>query len=210
MTVFPSARILLFAKAPVPGQVKTRLIPALGAEGAARLHAVLLARTLALLDEADLAPLELHCAPDVDDPRLRALADKYGVRCLPQCDGDLGARLLTGSADALMRADAAVLIGCDCPELDAAYLQRALQALADRRTDAVLGPAADGGYVLLGLRRAAPELFMDMPWGTDRVADATRARMAALGWRWTELPVLRDLDRPEDLAWYRTLCDSVP
>jgi glycosyltransferase A (GT-A) superfamily protein (DUF2064 family) len=96
-----------------------------------------------------------------------------------------------------------VLIGTDCPPLDGDYLARALAAMADR--DAVLGPAEDGGYVLLGLWRAAPELFADMPWGTDRVAALTRQRMAALGWRWAELPMLWDLDRPEDLARYRAL-----
>jgi hypothetical protein len=74
--------------------------------------------------------------------------------------------------------------------------------------DAVLGPAVDGGYVLLGLRRAESALFTDMPWGGDRVAEITRERMAALGWRWRELPALRDVDRPEDLDWFGGSCCS--
>jgi glycosyltransferase A (GT-A) superfamily protein (DUF2064 family) len=77
--------------------------------------------------------------------------------------------------------------------------------LQDAETDAVLGPAEDGGYVLLGLRHAAPALFRDMPWGEESIAALTRERMRELGWRWRELPALRDLDRPEDLDWYRAL-----
>ena len=105
----------------------------------------------------------------------------------------------------MCRAEAVALIGCDCPELDAAYLARAFSALQSVEVDAVLGPAADGGYVLLALRRAEPALFAAMPWGGDQVAALTRERMAALGWRWRELPVLRDVDRPPDLLWYPAL-----
>jgi len=197
---FPTACVLVFAKAPLPGQAKTRLIPALGAQGAARLHERLLRRTVERLASAGLAPLVLFCAPDCTHRIFAELAERHGVRLMRQCAGDLGARLY-GAACATLDADAVdnvVLIGCDCPDLDAAYLAAALGALQDR--DAVLGPAADGGYVLLGLRRAVPELFTDMPWGGAQVAALTRQRMQRLGWRWRELPVLRDLDRPEDLV----------
>jgi glycosyltransferase A (GT-A) superfamily protein (DUF2064 family) len=97
-----------------------------------------------------------------------------------------------------MDSEAVVLIGTDCPELSAAYVVSALEELNGQ--DAVLGPAEDGGYVLLGLRRSAPELFRDIPWGGDGVAAYTRARMGDLGWCWRELPVLWDVDRPADLA----------
>jgi rSAM/selenodomain-associated transferase 1 len=201
------ARILLFAKAPVPGQVKTRLIPALGAAGAARLHQELLTETLARIAPARIAPIELWCAPTTTHRLFHELARRYGLELHAQPSGGLGQRLLRGAADALLRANAVVLIGGDCPDLGRGFIDQAFEMLLGQdgasRCDAVLGPAADGGYVLLGLRRAEPTLFRDMPWGTERVAALTRERMANLGWCWQEQPMLRDLDRPADLEWYR-------
>lgn len=199
---FPTARILVFAKAPVPGACKTRLIPALGAEGAAALHRELLEGTLARLAPAGIAPLELWCAPDAGHAAFQDLATRWGVSLHGQQGGNLGERMLHAATHALAEAEAVVLIGCDCPGLGPAQIASALTALlAQPRQDAVLGPAEDGGYVLLGLRRPAPELFTVMPWGGDQVAALTRARMAGLGWRWWELAPLADVDRPEDLAW---------
>ena len=196
----PDARILIFAKAPVAGRVKTRLIPALGPQGAADLHKRLLLSTVARLGTARVAPIELWCAPDRRHPFFQALARDFHLELRAQRGEDLGERMLTASADGLTRGQAVVLIGSDCPDVDGEYLASALERLARPRLDAVLGPAADGGYVLLGLRRAVPELFTDMPWGGAQVAALTRQRMQRLGWRWRELPVLRDLDRPEDLV----------
>lgn len=201
---FPHARILLFAKAPVAGQVKTRMVPALGAEGAARLHARLLRETAARVS-ATIAPVELWCAPDTGHTLFNQLAKMHGLALHRQLGSGLGERLRAASADALRRAQAVVLIGSDCPQLDAGYVARALILMQSQPLDAVLGPAADGGYVLLALRRAEPALFTQMPWGGDRVAAVTRERMAALDWRWRELPVLRDVDRPQDLSWYKSL-----
>ncbi len=201
---FPQARILVFAKAPVPGACKTRLIPALGAAGAAALHAELLEATLQRLATADLAPLQLWCAPDAGAAPFPGLAERFGVALHTQRGAGLGERLLHAATEALTRAQAVVLVGCDCPSLGPAQVTATLRALLHApRRDAVLGPADDGGYVLLGLRRAAPELFTAMPWGGDGVAAMTRARMAGLGWRWLELGSLPDLDRPEDLDRYR-------
>lgn len=200
---FPDARILVMAKAPVPGEVKTRLIPALGPEGAAALHGRLLEDIVRRLTAARVAPLELWCAPDAAAAVFGRLAAMYGCSLHAQKGRDLGERMRRAAADALTRARVVVLAGCDCPDLDAGYVEQALDALVSH--DAVLGPAEDGGYVLLGLRRAAPELFAGLPWGTERVAAITRERMRGLGWRWAERPVLWDLDRPEDLARYRAL-----
>jgi rSAM/selenodomain-associated transferase 1 len=192
-----AARILIFAKAPRPGRVKTRLVPPLTAQEAADLHARLLADRVRRLAEAGLGPVELWCAPSTDDALFRDLARNHGVSLHGQRGRDLGERMLSAAADALERADGVVLIGTDCPLLDGAYVSSALRALNE--WDAVLGPAEDGGYVLLGLRRAAPVLFRDMPWGGSRVAELTRERMRALGWSWQELATLWDLDRPKDL-----------
>ena len=103
-------------------------------------------------------------------------------------------------ATALRRADKVVLIGSDCPGYDTSYLRMAFDALD--RYDAVIGPAHDGGYVLIGLTRIDRQLFEDIPWSTPRVLEKTHGRLQALGWRWTELATLRDLDQPEDLVHF--------
>jgi rSAM/selenodomain-associated transferase 1 len=200
---YPNARILIFAKAPIPGQVKTRLIPALGPGGAAELARDLLERLVRRLSGAGLAPVELWCSPDPVHPLFSDLAASGGVALRTQQGEDLGERLRTAAEDALGRADAVLLVGADIPGLDAAYCASALAALSD--SDAVLGPAEDGGYVLLGLKAPAPGLFRDMPWGGDGVAAITRRRIASLGWRCSELETLWDLDRPDDLLRYRRL-----
>lgn len=193
----PAARILVFAKAPVAGAVKTRLVPALGAEGAARLHARLVRRTVAQVDACGLAPLELHVAPDGDHPLFRSFAAAGGT-VVVQHGRDLGERMHAALAAALTAAEFAILIGTDCPALDCAYLALACDALAQGRP-AVLGPAEDGGYVLIGLRRAAPTLFTGVDWGGPQVLVQTRRRLAELAWEAAELPTLWDLDRPADL-----------
>lgn len=198
--LFPDARILIFGKAPEPGRVKTRLIPALGAQGAADLQARLLADTVGRLVKSEVASVELWCSPDTQHAPFPDLADRYGLGLHRQTGGDLGERMLHAATEALGHSSAAILVGTDCPTLDGVYLRRALAALDDH--DVALGPAEDGGYVLLGLRQAEPALFSNIPWGTNRVAAITRDRAAALGWDWEELAVLWDLDRPEDLARY--------
>ncbi len=194
---FPSARILIFAKAPRSGRVKTRLAPLLGADGACRLYAGLLERRIRGLAGAGLASLECWCSPDAGHPLFRSLERESGVVLRVQRGGDLGARMQAAAAQALQQAEFVLLIGVDCPALTATHLAQALEWMRDG-ADAVLGPAEDGGYVLLGLRRAAPALFAEMPWGSERVLALTRARLARLGWGWRELETLWDLDRPAD------------
>jgi rSAM/selenodomain-associated transferase 1 len=203
---FPCARILIFAKAPVPGQVKTRLIPTLGSAGAARLALHLLECLVQRLRVARPAPLELWCSPDPDHPVFQRLAKASGLALHRQRGDDLGERLHAATRDALTRADRVLLIGTDAPSLDDAYCVRALAALD--HADCVMGPAEDGGYVLLGLKAPAPELFERMPWGSAEVGQITRQRAERLGWVCHALPALWDLDRPADLARYRR--ESVP
>ena len=199
---FPQSRILIFAKAPQPGRVKTRLIPPLTSEQAADLHRDLLSETLERLAHADLAPLELWCAPAPELEPFGKLAARYGLDLHRQAEGDLGARMAGAAQEGLSRGNPVVLLGTDCPALDGDYVGAAMERLSGD-LDAVLGPAEDGGYVLLGLKSVAASLFAKMPWGSDRVAALTRERMAALRWKWTELPILWDLDRPADLDRYR-------
>jgi hypothetical protein len=182
-----TARIIVFAKAPIPGEAKTRLIPALGAAGAARLHARLVDRALATACAAGLGAVELCCAPDSAHPFFADRAARFGVRLTEQGAGDLGARMQRALAAALP----AVLIGSDCPAMTPEYLLEANRALAAGH-DAVLGPA-----------RSHPEAFTGIGWGGPDVMVQQRARFRDIGWRWSELPTLWDVDRPEDLARLR-------
>lgn len=197
-------RLLIFTKAPRPGAVKTRLIPLLGEQGAAALHARLVERTLTTARAAGIGPIELHCAPDCDDPFLRFCSRCYGAPLVPQSDGDLGMRMVHAFELALTCARHAILIGTDCPALAARHLREADRLLA-AGMDTVLAPAEDGGYALIGLTRCDRRLFAGVTWGENRVMNQTRDRLSALGWRWQELETLWDVDRPED---YRRLHDS--
>ncbi|SCZ58379.1 TIGR04282 family arsenosugar biosynthesis glycosyltransferase [Thiohalomonas denitrificans] len=194
---FTSAnRLLVFAKAPVPGRAKTRLIPALGAEGAAALQARLLWHTLATAGQGG-AIVELWCHPDPDHPLFSECAEHAEMLLCTQRGNNLGERMQNAFAAALDEGPA-VLIGTDCPALEPRDLVEAFGALRD--SDAVLGPALDGGYYLLGLRRLHPSLFDDIRWGSAHVLDETRQRLKQLGWKWRELAVKSDIDRPEDLV----------
>ncbi|HKC44165.1 MAG TPA: TIGR04282 family arsenosugar biosynthesis glycosyltransferase [Burkholderiales bacterium] len=200
---------IVFAKAPQPGEVKTRLIPALGAAGAARLHERLVERALATAAGAAIGPVELCCAPDASDPVLAALARAHGAVLAPQGPGDLGDRMRAAFQRTLARAPAAIVIGCDCPALTPEHLREAGRAL-DTGYDAALAPAEDGGYVLIGLARVTDRLFNGVRWGESTVMAETRKRLAALGWRWRELETLWDLDRPEDLTRLEPPADGDP
>jgi rSAM/selenodomain-associated transferase 1 len=182
----------------VPGQVKTRLIPALGADGAAALHRRLTEQQLERLCTDAAGPVELWVTPDTEHPFVEGLARRWPIDRYPQQGNDLGSRMQYAAGQALKRADSVILVGTDCPRLDAAYIRAAAERL--RFDNAVLGPALDGGYVLLGLRRVHRLLFAEIPWGTSEVAALTRQRLTRLGWRWSELEALADIDRPEDLA----------
>ncbi|MAW90440.1 MAG: hypothetical protein CL575_01100 [Altererythrobacter sp.] len=183
-----SPRLSIFARLPVPGQVKTRLVPALGEEGAARLYARLLALTVEVARESGL-DFELR----VTGGEVGAFQGLFGddVPVVDQGDGDLGARMARVEAPAL-------LIGSDCPGITAPLLRAAAGALEDRRV--VLGPANDGGYYLIGYREPVPFLFEDMEWSTPKVLPETLARLAARGHGPAILPELADIDTAEDLA----------
>ena len=191
------ARVLVFAKAPVAGRAKTRLIPALGAEGAARLQEALLEDALRRARAADPPLLELWGTGDDPDGLLADAARRHGAVLREQCAGDLGVRMCTALAAATADGESAVILGTDAPGLGGDAIREADRLLAGH--DAVLGPAGDGGYVLLGLHRAVDSLFSGIDWGSAHVLTGTRARMRELGWRHAELATGWDVDRPEDL-----------
>jgi rSAM/selenodomain-associated transferase 1 len=191
--------IIVFAKAPQPGAVKTRLVPLLGEEGAAALHAKLVERTLETTRAASFGCVELHCAPDTDDPFFGFCRGHFNVTLKPQVAGDLGTRMSCAFESALEAHACVLLVGSDCPALTALHLRQAERALRDG-ADAVLVPCQDGGYALIGLRRVDAKLFDGIAWGSDSVMAETRARLEQLGWTWRELETLWDVDHPEDYA----------
>ena len=190
--------VIVMAKAPVAGFAKTRLIPALGAEGAALLAARLLQHAVGQALAAALGPVEICCAPDHRHPAFASLRGVRGLVWSDQGDGDLGTRMARAFERRLTADGAVLLIGTDAPALDATVLQRAAAALAD--TDAVFVPALDGGYALVGLSRPAPSLFDAMTWSISTVMAHTRERLASAGLRHTELPPLADIDEAVDLV----------
>lgn len=190
--------VIVMAKAPLPGLAKTRLIPALGAEGAAQLAARLLDRMVTQALAAGLRPVHLCVTPDATQPCWSTWAQRDGVALSSQVDGDLGRRMDEAFKRVLREQPAALLVGTDAPALDAACLRQAAAALATH--DAVFGPAADGGYVLVGLKQPQPTLFDGMRWSHDQVMADTRRRLAAAGLRHAELPPLHDIDEPADLV----------
>ncbi len=189
--------VIVFAKAPQPGEVKTRLIPLLGAEGAVGLHVRLVKHMIETARAALFSRIELHCAPDASDPFFQFCAGHYGVTVKAQTEGDLGARMYSASEKALTTHACVLLVGTDCPALTARHLRQAEKALRDG-ADAVFVPCEDGGYALIGLRRVHATLFDGIGWGSDSVMAETRTRLQQLGWSWRELETLWDVDRPED------------
>lgn len=198
-------RIILFTRYPEPGQVKTRLIPALGADDAALLHRRLTEHTLREAHRQRAAAIEVAWTGG-DEPAMRAWLG-LEVRLREQVTGDLGARMsaaLRAAFDDGVRT--ALVAGCDCPDLGPETYEAALEALADH--DLVLGPAADGGYYLMGMRAAAapalPALFTHMEWSTSQVLAHTIARARTAGLRIAQLATLEDVDLPDDLGvWKR-------
>ncbi len=184
----------VFAKAPVPGQVKTRLINHLGKQGAAELHQQLVQQCLQKFSH--LFSVQLWCAPNEFHPFFQSCQTEFGVSLHQQIGANLGERMASALASAAPTS--AVLIGSDCPNLDAPIIREAFLALQQENA-VVLAPAEDGGYVLIGMRRAIPELFQQIPWGTSQVLTLTRARLHDLGLNWKELPTQWDIDRAEDV-----------
>lgn len=189
------ARILVFARAPVPGRCKTRLVPALGRHGAARLHRQLVRRTLAAARASKL-PVELWCAPDPSHGFFAACRRDYGVRLRRQPGGDLGRRMALALARTLRDAGRAILVGSDCPGLTTRDFTAAAAALA--RADCVLQPSTDGGYVLIGARRIERRALAGIAWSSGRELTQTRSRLKDLGFSLSEGTPLMDIDTPRD------------
>ncbi len=195
--------LIVFAKAPVPGEVKTRLIPALDAEHAALLHAALAERALATALDTDAEAIELCCAPDDSHSFFQSCAEDFEIDLSTQGDGDLGARMLRAIDRGLEEFPRVVLIGADCPAMTASHIDAAAAALAGH--DIVLTPAEDGGYALIGARRSHTDMFQGIDWGTATVLVQQRDNLQACKLSWHEMETLWDVDRPDDLPRLRAL-----
>lgn len=192
-------RIVIFAKAPLPGFAKTRLIPRLGARGAAQLAHKMLCHTLQQAVRAKLGAVELCVTPDSDDVFWQKFALPPQVLLTSQGPGDLGERLARMARRAISAGDSVLLIGTDCPGLDAERLRAAAGVLENE--DAVLYPTRDGGYALLGLNRFYPALFAGVAWSTEQVAAQTRQRLRECNMGFQCLETLSDIDEAEDLKF---------
>ncbi|PSB47483.1 hypothetical protein C7B67_19015 [filamentous cyanobacterium Phorm 6] len=194
-----SEKLIVFTRYPEPGITKTRLIPVLGKAGAANLHRLMAQRTIARalsLQNSRQLSVEIHHTGDSQ----QQMQDWLGTDLIyqNQIDGDLGARMAAAFQNSFdSGVDKVAIIGTDCPDLKAEILAQAFDELSDR--DLVLGPAKDGGYYLIGMRRAIPELFEGIKWGTSEVFASTRAIAQNLSLNIAVLPILADIDLPEDL-----------
>jgi len=187
----------IFAREPVPGETKTRLISLLGKQGAAELHKKLLAQIINVARESQFSKIELWGTSDPDKSMLQDYIQQNDLRLCKQSGKDVGERMYNSSREAFTQNEFVVIIGSDCPLLNSQILNKAHWMLT-QGADAVLGPAEDGGYYLIGLRRNDISIFKNIFWGEADVAEKTREKMNLLGWNWEELEYLWDVDRPAD------------
>jgi uncharacterized protein len=204
-----SVEFAVFCKAPIAGRVKTRLIPAFGAEKAAQIYRALLLKTLVTVDEARQrlgASASLWVADDLTDSSLLDLSQRFGLPRYAQSAGDLGDRMFTCLRSLQQKATRVVLIGTDCPAFTPEHLVNAANALTPE-SPWVFTPAEDGGYVLVGTSQADELPFRDMRWSDSTVMAETRRRLADASLMWSEMPTLWDVDcaadvnRAEQLGW---------
>lgn len=202
--LYPDGRILVFCKAPESGKVKTRLAKTIGEAAAVSVHEYLARHCLETIARQNIAPIELWCMPNSRHAFFQHCETTFGVMLKEQVGKTLGERMSHAASDTLAQGKLPVIIGTDCPEINSAYLRSAFSALEQHNS--VIGPAYDGGYVLIGLREPQPEIFMDMPWGSPQVFDETMARLSGPV---KCLEVCGDIDYAEDLLRLREVAGSL-
>lgn len=195
----PQCHIIIFAKAPLTGFAKTRLIPALGEVETAKLARRLFFHAIEQALNADLGSVELCVTPSMDHVCWQAFDLPASLILTEQGDGDLGQRMARASNRALQQNKAVLLMGTDCPDLNADLLKQAANSLMQH--DACLTPVVDGGYALLGLTKFDDYLFTNIPWSTSEVTRLTLERCQALNWTLAKLTTLHDIDEAEDLRY---------
>ena len=202
--LYPDAVIQIFCKAPVPGKVKTRLMPELSAEQAAYVHEQLSIRTLQMALQSNLCAVQFWCSPDLSHPFFRQMQALYHLTLMQQSSGDLGQRMHTAICSGNESYQHIILLGCDCPSLNNDDLDLAIHALTDNY-DSVLAPAEDGGYCLIGMNKPHSKLFEDISWGSDKVLQQTRNKLRALSLNTLEMETQWDVDNHADYLRYKEL-----
>lgn len=190
--------IAIFARAPVPGEAKTRLIPELGPERAAEIAALLLRLTVERVTEFWPGEVYLYGAPDAEHLLFRKLAKEFHVHLRSQHTGDLGVRMAVALDELIKVHDAGAIIGCDVPHCPWHVIEQAYELLAKGRN--VIGPAEDGGYYFIGLQASAPGMFSELSWGAPTIFEQTLIRARDAGIELEQLPRLRDVDTYADLV----------
>jgi uncharacterized protein len=201
MTKKKDIALLVFTKAPIEGQVKTRLIPKLGTEGALLLYKDLVKKTLETAAASDINDIYLYCTPDIKHPYLKFCSDNFEVGLVLQQGHDLGEKMSTAFVEMFAQYNKVLIIGCDCPVITRHDINLATKKLFEG-LDVVIGPSEDGGYYLIGMSQTHTLLFQDINWGTSSVLEETRKKIFQLDLESHELPEKWDLDRPEDIYRY--------
>ena len=195
-------KLIIFSKAPIAGQVKTRLIPTLGIDKATQLHRHMLEQTVAMASGLEGINCELHCSPDINDDFFTYLSKTYQLDLLPQQGAQLGDKMAHAMETALNTSRQCIIIGTDCPMINESYIYTAFQQLDN--SDVVLGPALDGGYVLIGGKVFDYQLFNDVTWSTSEVLNQTLKNINHLQLKYHKLDTLSDVDTHEDLKQLST------
>ena len=193
----PDTCLVIFAKSPIPGKVKTRLIPELGKEGACQLYKSMAQKIITNLSMANLCHVHLYVHPDINHDFFKDLQETNELTMIRQEGKDLGDRMSHAISTSLERYAKAIIIGTDCPEYSADYIERAISVLDDK--DVVIGPAKDGGYVLIGMKQFYPNLFTHIEWGQSSVLSKTLKKIDEKSLQYQLLPALHDIDIPADL-----------
>lgn len=196
MLVKNSQQLILFVRSPEPGKCKTRLIPLLGRTATTELYKKLVKHSLKQLSSLHNIDIALYVYPDTEHEFIQELRKTFDISILPQAGADLGERMHNAVNESLKHYQQCVLIGSDCPEIDANYIDSAFSAL--KNNDLVFGPASDGGYVLIGNSSLTPEVFRNIAWSTDQVLQQSLHISHTMGYRHQLLKTLWDIDNPDD------------
>ena len=192
--------ILCFCKHPEAGLVKSRLAEDIGNESAASIYNCLLNNTLSNV-QLTAYKTYLYCYPNMNHPLLNKYAEKYNLELRKQSTGNLGDKMFRAIESHISFDNNIILIGTDCPEIDADYIQLAIDLL-NQNNDVVLGPTEDGGYALIGANKIHKSIFEHVNWSTNQVFKQTTDNLISLGWKYTCLPKVRDLDVLQDFQYF--------
>ena len=203
--LFPDACIQIFTKAPIKGQVKTRLVDCLSADQIINLYRKMLHEVITTALDSKICPVELRVALDANHDFFLPYIER-GVTIKAQSKGDLGQRLATAFEERLDEREFVIAIGGDCVSIDSKYLLGAAKILSGRQ-EVVIGPAEDGGYVLMGMKHFIPDVFQDIPWGGESVLSSSIQKLEQLHIPYELLDLAWDVDTPEDYLRYMELAN---